>query len=548
MFDKKNFIDDVMEEWSYRICDGIIDMTNYNHRQTLKTILKEHDVPNEAIQLIFLNLTSGKQLMHEVNLSESITSTGLIYRGKTHVTGSAHQDYIDPYQVQNMLPVQDNEEDEEALKDDGQTVESTLMESYMFDQDQMAIVKTGNLIPIDDVLTENKFKCFMTGEIYCETKNGTLVKENDLIVESGILDPTKIGQTLTDKKNTYTLISNDYVKNISNKIKSLKNIDVYGKETDNGYLIKMEDEKGKEKYIVKYTDKELASKVPPKQFGLKWVASSENLSIKPQNVLKSLLDTEATAQQIVSVVKNSVNEIDEPLGLKEYLTDLLDFSYRGKKMKKMEEYGEISKNSLAQVEKNYGEILGALWVASKESGKIMFPGKGNYPLIDFLFVKADETIKYSSKGGSSAVTNTIAPKDILNYINAKKEYDVFKSGEYKDVYDLLTIINDNTILDMPKRLADFFKIKYDENEIDADPEKWMILTRDLVKKLNEDKYLKLVNEMVNSILTVDYIITVLMKNPIKPDFIIKSGKEVNVAFRDKNSARHRRDKIGLQIK
>ena len=40
----------------------------------------------------------------------------------------------------------------------------------------MQIIKTGNVVPITDIIKENKFKCFLTNEVYCETENGTLVR------------------------------------------------------------------------------------------------------------------------------------------------------------------------------------------------------------------------------------------------------------------------------------------------------------------------------------------------------------------------------------
>jgi hypothetical protein len=239
--------------------------------------------------------------------------------------------------------------------------------------------------------------------------------------------------------------------------------------------------------------------------------------------------------------------MNEPLGLKEYMSDLLDFSYRGKKMKNMDEYGELSKASLAQVEKNYGEILGALWIASKESGKLMFPGAGNYPLIDFLFMSKDETTKYSSKGGSGKSTNVISTVHIIKYIDSNPEYDVYKKGKYKEVYDILNIIKDSSIKAAPKVLADYFKVKYDEKEIDSDNVAWYNLSALLLKKINTKENLDAINEIVNAILNVDYLITVLIKNPLKPDFIVKPASEINVAFRDKNSTKRHADKIGLGV-
>lgn len=177
MYDKNKLLDEIMIDWEYKVSNGMPDINNSEHRMILKDVLKEHGLTQREIGMIIQNLTGEKQLLIETDPLSSITSTAFIGRDKTHVTGSGHQVYIDPYQVQNMLPKQDTEEEEEELKDDGQ---DTTIESYYFDQDHMKIMKTGNSISIEDILTENKFKCFMTGEIYYETKGGTLVKEADL--------------------------------------------------------------------------------------------------------------------------------------------------------------------------------------------------------------------------------------------------------------------------------------------------------------------------------------------------------------------------------
>jgi len=181
MFDKTKLIDDIMSDWSYRVSDGKPDVNNYEHRVILKNILKEQDVPNDAITMIIQNLAYEKQILQEVDSMRSITGTAIYNRGKTHMTGSGYSTYYDPSQMQNILPTQDSEEEEEELEDDGQS--TTAIETYKFDKEQMMIVETGDTISIDDVLVENKFKCFMTGEVYCETKNGMLVKENDIINE-----------------------------------------------------------------------------------------------------------------------------------------------------------------------------------------------------------------------------------------------------------------------------------------------------------------------------------------------------------------------------
>jgi len=181
MYDKKELLDKVMRDWSFRV-DGTPDIQNYEHRTILRKILKEHGIPIEAINMIVQNVAYEKQLLVETDFPpiNTITSSGFYGRDKSHSTGSEPQKIIDPYQTQNVQPIQDPNKDDEEEENQDEFTDNPKFESYIFDKAQMKIIKTENLISLGDIIIENKFKCFMTGEVFCETKDGTLVKENDL--------------------------------------------------------------------------------------------------------------------------------------------------------------------------------------------------------------------------------------------------------------------------------------------------------------------------------------------------------------------------------
>lgn len=180
MYNKTKLINQIMIDWSYKISNGTPDINIYEHRRILKVVLKEHNIPNEAINLIIQNLIYDKQTV-QLDEFSSITTAAFDTRNKTHMTGSSHVKYIDPYQVQNSLPVQDSEEDEEELEDDNQKT----FEAYAFDSKELKIIKTDETVSIDDILTENRFKCFSNGEVYYETNEGLLIKEDDIKMDVG---------------------------------------------------------------------------------------------------------------------------------------------------------------------------------------------------------------------------------------------------------------------------------------------------------------------------------------------------------------------------
>jgi len=229
MYDKTQLIDDIITDWSYKVSDGKPDINNFEHRMILKDVLVEHDIPTDAIGLIIQNLVYEKQILQEVDSMRSITGTAIYNRGKTHMTGSGHSTYYDPSQMQNILPTQDSEEEEEELEDDGQT--TAAIETYQFDKEKMAIIETGDTISLEDVLTENKFKCFMTGEIYCEQTDGLLVKENEYNnLNEAITRGTQLENAIISRWDGTVYESDKELDEIAvNIVSKLKNIGITGK-------------------------------------------------------------------------------------------------------------------------------------------------------------------------------------------------------------------------------------------------------------------------------------------------------------------------------
>lgn len=83
---------------------------------------------------------------------------------------------------------------------------------------------------------------------------------------------------------------------------------------------------------------------------------------------------------------------------------------------------------LAEVQKDYGEILGAMACVTKKilaghgikiSGQahVNFPSRGNEPLVDYYLLDGNK--KYSVSAKSGEVTNVLKPKDIMDLLESR---------------------------------------------------------------------------------------------------------------------------------
>ena len=266
----------------------------------------------------------------------------------------------------------------------------------------------------------------------------------------------------------------------------------------------------------------------------------ERYSIKPQDLVS--VKNKYGVSNFKNMIKGGIDKnskLDDNMKL--YLKDLIDGKVNMKK------YPIEHPTFFNEVEKDFGEVLGSIYVAN--NGKIEFPTSLTFPLVDFLVHDKNKIRQYSAKGGKST-SNTMKIKDIANIIDNNTEY----YSLYKDTftYYVMDILNQSSVKDAALNLADVLNISYDKNKQDDGHERYRV-EREVINYLNKeiDKF----NKMINSILTIDYVMTKINSKTGNSTITIKSAKNIGIKFRSKNNAPtpHKpqgrwKDKIGFQVK
>ena len=267
---------------------------------------------------------------------------------------------------------------------------------------------------------------------------------------------------------------------------------------------------------------------------------NERYSIKPQDLVS--VKNKYGVSNFKNMIKGGIDKnskLDDNMKL--YLKDLIDGKVNMKK------YPIENTTFFNEVEKDFGEVLGAIYVAN--GGSIEFPTSLTFPLVDFLVHDKNKIRQYSAKGGKST-SNTMKIKDIANIIDNNTEY----YSLYKDTftYYVMDILNQSSVKDAALNLADVLNISYDKNKQDDGHERYRV-EREVINYLNKeiDKF----NKMINSILTIDYVMTKINSKTGNSTITIKSAKNIGIKFRSKNNAptAHKpqgrwKDKIGFQVR
>jgi|TARA_R110002167_G_scaffold66485_1_gene188180 hypothetical protein len=267
---------------------------------------------------------------------------------------------------------------------------------------------------------------------------------------------------------------------------------------------------------------------------------NERYSIKPQDLVS--VKNKYGVSNFKNMIKGGIDKnskLDDNMKL--YLKDLIDGKVNMKK------YPIENTTFFNEVEKDFGEVLGSIYVAN--NGKIEFPTSLTFPLVDFLVHDKNKIRQYSAKGGKST-SNTMKIKDIANIIDNNTEY----YSLYKDTftYYVMDILNQSSVKDAALNLADVLNISYDKNKQDDGHERYRV-EREVINYLNKeiDKF----NKMINSILTIDYVMTKINSKTGNSTITIKSAKNIGIKFRSKNNAptAHKpqgrwKDKIGFQVR
>lgn len=249
---------------------------------------------------------------------------------------------------------------------------------------------------------------------------------------------------------------------------------------------------------------------------------------------------------------------------------------------------------LAEIQKDYGEMLGAIACATKgilegkaprvSSTSILdFPIRGNEPIVDYYIKTTDAKISVSAKSGDT--TNTLKPGDIINLLDSVKTAKWKNTITYKMMqlitekqtailpYHAINFLYPGTISDAALKSADTdFKPANFANKVKSpapyaklfnmtgfkvtDPPTiggLFYATEKLVVQTMNEKYLAEAGKIFDDataglVIYVKYKITTSARTGI---FEVMSSdamtvKKKDVKWRSKNATSRAADKIGLQ--
>ena len=199
----------------------------------------------------------------------------------------------------------------------------------------------------------------------------------------------------------------------------------------------------------------------PGKFGMRYANSSESLNIKPQSL--GIQETPYSVDELVQIVVDSLDSRDDiSPGLADYLVDLMEYYWNGRPSDiaqkiKDEHVPALSGFPMGQITKNFGEILGPIAITHRGSDlfkdlkistrdKILFPIRGNEPLVDFYIVKGGQKIPFSAKSGKDT-TNTVKPNDIIRLMGENPSAGK-KWGNSPEA-SILRDLHDNVAVDGP---------------------------------------------------------------------------------------------------
>jgi hypothetical protein len=308
--------------------------------------------------------------------------------------------------------------------------------------------------------------------------------------------------------------------------------------------------KEREEYTKKISDidgfelvKRNTVKYKSSTFEVKPQDSTESYNVKPQNIGVQG-DFDYTVDKLKSDINQSLSSRNDLSDVqKKYLSQLLS----GDIELTPEELAELTqdKNFINQVQKNFGEISGAIWYMNDKFGgdaTIKFPSIGNLALVDSFITTGDgDLIKVSSKAAGGG--NIIKPGGLLT--SAEENNYQFKD---KDKEFILKTINNNNVIAVNKILAE----KYGDDDVKQlldklnqaltdDPQLKQpdnrrllyVLENTLIKQINTKFNF---NDVFNDLLDIVYIKTFINPKTGEPTYSVQSSGDYKVTLRSKNTA------------
>ena len=219
-----------------------------------------------------------------------------------------------------------------------------------------------------------------------------------------------------------------------------------------------------------------------------------------------------------------------------------------------EEINQVFSNKLFYNEllKNLGEILGAFIYGNLIGAtEVFFPGKGNYPMIDYILTTSEGKVRISAKTSKGA-GNTIKLADLaIAVANQDGKIDA-------DRQKIIDIINNNSVLNgaielvkefgsdvIKKQTEEFLSAHPDFPKLDREGHQARIeIENNIIKELNNKfNYTDLFNQYVD----VKYVKYILNPSSLDQDIKLIESGNFKVRLHSKNSAGHDSDKIGLLL-
>jgi len=258
----------------------------------------------------------------------------------------------------------------------------------------------------------------------------------------GLFHPSKVGSKVTFKGKEYTIQSMTFYKNLKGKVEKLNPKEIISSTGWDiaGYLMTLVDDKII-KYIALHKDDPKISGsggASPRKYhpDLDYTKSLEGRNLKPQDF--GFKENTSLRDFTRKIIESIDQRPDLKATEKSFLTLLTLSVKRGVNHKTLNTF-RLSPEFIFQVEKNFGELLGPLYVKNQDDSltDVFYPEGKNEPFYDFKMV-GSKTITVSSKQ-LGKTTNQIKPVFLLNYAESKgikgKEIDVLKSIEEGSVRD-----------------------------------------------------------------------------------------------------------------
>jgi hypothetical protein len=182
------------------------------------------------------------------------------------------------------------------------------------------------------------------------------------------------------------------------------------------------------------------------------------IKLKPQDFKCFVKETWNVNELAAALIDEIEEREDLQPDLKTYATMLVKYWSKTDTSVTAESFRKLKQpdRGINELNKDFGEILGAMACIKHNilkdnkitsSSKMMFPLRGNEPLIDY-YILGREKISVSAKSGST--TNTLKPSDILNLLESKR------SSYRSQSLDLMRVIRDNTTVQFPFMAVNMF--------------------------------------------------------------------------------------------